>query len=128
MSKKDRQYIDKLNTIYQVAAAALGLISFGLAYAWVVNRLERSGHMENRSSWFVALGTAVTVFVRHALMPTGETRLSAMGYSFLGFVFSGVPMIINQWITKARVEIGFRSRLKDRQWNVSRSGPHTEPR
>ena len=60
---------NKIDTIQMILAAALGLISFGLAYAWLVNRLERSGHMENRSSWFVALGTAVTVFVRHASCP-----------------------------------------------------------
>ena len=41
---------NKIDTIQMILAAALGLISFGLAYAWLVNRLERSGHMENRSS------------------------------------------------------------------------------
>ena len=60
---------NKIDTIQMILAAALGLISFGLAYAWLVNKLERSGHMENRSSWFVALGTAVTVFVRHVSCP-----------------------------------------------------------
>ncbi len=119
---------NKIDTIQMILAAALGLISFGLAYAWLVNQLERHGYMENRSSWFVAFGTAVTVFVRHAFMPTGETRLTAMGYSLLGFVFSGVPMIVNQWLTKSRVETGFRSRLKDREWIASKNGPHTEPR
>ena len=63
---------NKIDTIQMILAAALGLISFGLAYAWLVNRLERSGHMENRSSWFVALGTAVTVFVRHASCTQGR--------------------------------------------------------
>ena len=127
MQRTRTEATDKLDSFYTIVAAAMGLTSFGLAYAWVVNQLERQGYMENRSSWFVAFGTAVTVFVRHALMPTGETRLTAMGYSFLGFVFSGVPMIVNQWLTKSRVETGFRSRLKDREWIASKNGLPTEP-
>lgn len=116
-----REDADKEGIFYRVVATALGLVSFGLFYAWLVNRLERDGYMENRSSWFVAIGTFVTLLIRQ-VMPPG------FFYDLLAFVFSGVPMIINQMLTKTRVDTGFRSRLKDREWIVSRNGHHMEPR
>lgn len=106
-----------------VSGVALG--SFGVAYAGLVNKLERSGHMENRSSWYVALGTLVTIVVRCLFMPVGETRLALLAYTVAAFGFSGVPMMINQMLTKSRVETGFVSRLKDREWTANKSGQHT---
>lgn len=123
-----REDTDKLDDFYRVVAAALGLVSFGLLYAWAVNRLERQGYMENRSSWFVAFGSLVTIAVRCLIMPVGESRLALMAHTILAFAFSGTPMMVGQWLTKSRVETGFRSRLKDREWIVSKNGPHTEPR
>jgi uncharacterized membrane protein len=113
-----REDADKEDIFYRVVAAALGLVSFGLFYAWLVNRLERDGYMENQSSWFVAIGTFVTLLIRQ-VMPPG------FFYDLLAFVFSGAPMIINQMITKARVTVGFLNRLKDREWTANRSGQHT---
>lgn len=110
--------VDKMDKMERVVAAAMGLVSFGLFYAWLVNQLEREGYMENRSSWFVAFGTFVTLLIRQ-VMPQG------FFYDVLAFVFSGVPMIINQMITKARVTVGFQSRLKDREWIANRNGQPT---
>lgn len=113
-----REDAEKLDRFYRIVAAALGLVSFGLFYAWLVNRLERDGHMENNSSWFVAIGTFVTLLIRQ-VMPQG------FFYDLLAFAFSGVPMIINQMATKVRVTVGFRNRLKDREWTANKSGQHT---
>lgn len=110
--------VDKMDKTKRVVAAAMGLVSFGLFYAWLVNQLERQGFMENRSSWFVAIGTFVTLLIRQ-VMPQG------FFYDLLAFLFSGTPMIINQMITKTRVTVGFQNRLKDRTWTVSRSGQPT---
>lgn len=128
MQRTNRDDVEKFDSLYRVSVAMLTLGLFGVLYALAVNWLERHGYMENKSSWYVALGTIVTLFVRYAIMPLGETRLRAMGYTLAAFGFSGVPMMVNQWITKSRVETGFRSRLKDREWIVSRNGHHTEPR
>lgn len=113
---------DKLDGFYRVVAAALGLVSFGLFYAWLVNQLERDGYMENRSSWFVAFGSLVTIVVRYLIMPVGESRLALLAHTILAFAFSGTPMMVGQWLTKSRVDGGFRSRLKEREWIVSRNG------
>ena len=118
MERNHEVDVDKMETTERVVAAAIGLVSFGLFYAWLVNQLEREGYMENRSSWFVAIGTFVTLLIRQ-VMPPG------FFYDLLAFVFSGVPMIINQMITKARVTVGFRNRLKDREWTANKSGQHT---
>lgn len=125
MKRTGQEETEKTDSFSRVVAAALTLVFFGVVYAQVVNKLERSGHMENRSSWFVAFGTLATLFVRYAIMPLGDTRLKAMGYALAAFGFSGVPMIVNQMLTKTRVETGFHSRLKDREWTASRSGQHT---
>lgn len=116
---------DKLDGFYRVVAAALGLVSFGLFYAWLVNQLERDGYMENRSSWFVAFGSLVTIVVRYLIMPVGESRLALLAHTILAFAFSGTPMMVGQWLTKSRVDGGFRSRLKEREWIVSRNGHRT---
>lgn len=116
---------DKLDGFYRVVAAALGLVSFGLLYAWVVNRLERQGYMENRSSWFVAFGSLVTIVVRCLIMPVGDSRLALLAHTILAFAFSGTPMMVGQWLTKSRVDGGFRSRLKDREWIANRNGHRT---
>ncbi|MEI2773392.1 MAG: hypothetical protein V9G98_22565 [Candidatus Competibacter sp.] len=128
MKRTGQEETEKIDSFPQVVAAALALVFFGVVYAQVVNKLERSGHMEHRSSLFVAFGTLATLFVRYAIMPLGETRLKAMGYAVAAFSFSGVPMLVNQMLTKTRVDTGFRSRLKDREWIVSRNGHRMEPR
>lgn len=119
---------ESMDSYSRLVVSGVALVSFGVAYAGLVNRLERSGHMENRSSWYVALGTLVTLVVRCLFMPVGETRLALLAYTVVAFGFSGVPMMVNQMLTKSRVETGFHSRLKDREWIVSKNGPVTEPR
>ena len=119
---------EKFSSYSRLVVSGVALVSFGVAYAGLVNKLERSGHMENRSSWYVALGTLVTLVVRCLFMPIGETRLALLAYTVVAFGFSGVPMMVNQMLTKTRVDTGFVSRLKDREWIVSKNGPVTEPR
>lgn len=119
MQSNTPQIPQNSDSYFRLAAAAVGLMSFGTVYALVVERLERSGHMENNSSWFVAFGTFVTLVMRQA-MPAGFV------FDLLAFVFSGAPMIAGQLVTKMRVATGFRSRLKDREWIASRNGRHTE--
>lgn len=119
---------EKLDSFYRVITAAIGLVSFGLFYAWLVNELEREGYMENRSSWFVAFGSLVTIVVRCLIMPVGESRLALLAYTILAFAFSGTPMMVGQWLTKSRVDGGFQSRLKDKEWIANKNGPVTERR
>lgn len=115
----------KMDTNKRVIAAALGLGSFGLFYSQViVNRAERSGLIEGRSSLFVAFGTAVTLIIRQ-IMPAG------LFYDLLAFVFSGVPMIANQLINQHNFRAEYKRRLQREEsaWHVKRSnGRVTETR
>ncbi len=82
-----------------VVAAAIGSVSFGIAYAGLVNLAERTRFIENRSSWFVALGVSATLFLRRLLPGAGNIYMD-----FLAFFFTGVPMIANQVMKKKRLD------------------------
>lgn len=88
-----------------LVAAALGLGSFGIAYAGLVNWAERTGVIEGKSSLFVAFGTLVTVAIRQ-VMPSGFV------YDLAAFVFSGTPMIVNQLENHRRDKARARRREK----------------
>lgn len=123
MQSNAPQIPQKTDSFFRLVAAVVGLLSFGAVYAVLVERLERSGHMENNSSWFVAFGTFVTLLLRQT-MPAG------LFFDLMAFVCSGTPMIAGQMITKIRVATGFRTRLKrtrlkEREWIASRNGRHT---
>lgn len=105
-----------------ILAAACGLLSFGSAYAHLINYVERTGFIENRSSYFVAFGVFMTLVFRQMLPP-------GFGYDLAAFVCSGVPMMVNQAITKHDLTAEWTSRLKgEAEWqtNAARSGPPTD--
>lgn len=116
MANLSPHYPQKMDTKSRVAAAAAGLVAFGLLYTQIVNWAEREGHIEGRSSLFVAFGTAFTLIIRQ-IMPGG------LFYDLLAFVFSGVPMIANQLINQHNIEAEYKRRLKREEytWQDNRS-------
>ena len=81
-----------------LVAAALGSVCTGVAYSLVVNHAERTRFIENRSSWFVALGVTATLLLRRLLPGAGNVY-----FDFLAFFFTGVPMIANQEMKRRRL-------------------------
>lgn len=107
-----------------IVAAAFGLLSFGSAYAHLVNHVERTGFIENRSSYFVAFGVFMTLVFRQMLPP-------GFVYDLAAFAFSGLPMMANQAITKQQLTADWFRRLKgEAQWqkDADKSGPPTGKR
>lgn len=108
-----------------VVAAAIGSVSFGIAYAFLVNQAERTRFIEQRSSWFVALGVSVTLLLRRLLPGAGNISMD-----LLAFFFTGVPMIANQMLKKRRLDREFRLSKQHRgqQYDRSNGMAHTRPR
>lgn len=88
----------EIRVSYRLVAVAFGATSFGIGYALVINEMERRRIIEQRSSWFVALGVAATLLARRFLPGAGN-----IVFDFLAFFFTGVPMIANQVLTKRRL-------------------------
>lgn len=98
MRQSNQDFVGKRVSL-GIVAAALGSVSFGVAYALFVNYLERTRWIEQRSSWFVALGVSATLLLRRLLPGAGNIYMD-----FLAFFFTGVPMITNQMLTKRRLD------------------------
>jgi len=114
MAQSQREDVEMGDRNRRVIAAALGLVSFGAAYSYLINYVERTGEIEGKSSLFVALGTFVTLVIRQ-VMPAGFV------YDLLAFAFSGTPMILNQLENHRRDRARARRRMG--VWHNS-SGPH----
>lgn len=107
-----------------VVAAAIGSVSFGIAYAFLVNQAERTRFIEHRSSWFVALGVSATLLLRRLLPGAGNIYMD-----FLAFIFTGVPMITNQMMKKRRLDREFKISKQQRgQYDRSNGMAHARPR
>lgn len=106
-------------------AAAIGSISFGIVYAFLVNQAERTRWIEQRSSWFVALGVSTTLLLRRLLPGAGNIWMD-----FLAFFFTGVPMIGNQMMTKRRLDRRLAAAKQGRGVTHDRSNgvAHARPR
>jgi len=99
-----------------LVAAAIGSVSAGVVYALVVNHVERTRWMENRSSLFVALGVAATLLLRRLLPGAGNIYMD-----FLAFFFTGVPMITNQMVKLWRLSKQFQATKQERGKRYDRS-------
>lgn len=130
MRQCNQEDVEKLGSNWRLVAAALGLGSFGIAYAGLVNWAERTGVIEGKSSLFVAFGTLVTIAIRQ-VMPSGFV------YDLAAFVFSGTPMIVNQMENHRRDKARARRREKGVWHNngslnglptVGQKKPGTRPR
>lgn len=95
----------------------MSLLSFGVSYAHLINRVEKSGQIEGKSSLYVVWGVIATLAVRYLAMPLGRTRAEGFWYTALAFVFSGTPMIVNQLDNYRRQTAGYRRRRE--QWSNS---------
>lgn len=73
------------------------LLAFGLAYDHISQWCLRQPWGEQKSSFFVAVGTAITVLV---MVPVIGLRAAA--WVLAGFVASGTPMILGQNVRHAR--------------------------
>lgn len=106
-------------------AAAIGSISFGIVYAFLVNQAERTRWIEQRSSLFVAGGVTATLLLRQLLPGAGN-----IVFDFLAFFFTGVPMIANQMITKRRLDRHLAAAKQERGVTYDRSNgvAHARPR
>lgn len=86
------------------------MLSFGVSYAHLINRVEKSGQIEGKSSLFVAWGVIATLAVRYLAMPVGRTRAEGFLYTVLGFCLSGIPMIVNQLENNRQQRAAYRRR------------------
>lgn len=115
MTSECPQKVDKK---FSILAGGVSLLSFGVSYAHLINRVEKSGQIEGKSSLYVAWGVIATLAVRYLAMPLGRTRAEGFFYTALAFVFSGTPMIVNQLDNYRRQTAGYRRRRE--QWTNSR--------
>lgn len=101
--------------VRKVLFGAAALVGFGVWYAGQVNEAEETGEIEGQSSLWVAVGTLVTVTVRHWTMPRGKTRAEGWLYTLLAFFCSGTPMILNQLDGYIRLYAEYRRRQRKEQ-------------
>lgn len=116
-NQNDRQQTSKTRSKALAIVGKVLLVSFGTSYAHLINRVEKSGQIEGKSSLFVAWGVGITVLIRHLTMPQGKDWLEGVLYTILSFVCSGTPMIVNQLENHRRQTAEYKRRRQ--QWTNS---------
>lgn len=85
-----------------IAVTAVGLLLFGVAYNWLVDRWHRAGYSDGLTSLLVVAGVAVTVAA--AGFTIGWTAVLLL---LLYFAASGLPMALGdlwRYVKARRVE------------------------